>query len=855
MANFKNAKNLLGSKSEYARYFTAFRGVDFSSDPNEVADNRFSYLVNMYKDYDCGTGGAIETIPGYRLISMWPGKIYGIHIGGKRIYVHVKEKLYYCGDIDEKGNISELRMWSESHTCLRDGDVMNEGKSTSFNYGENLYILDGRNLWRIDIVNNLPLASKVSEKYDGKSLAYLPKAYAGIDPAAQEDTIAEDTGTGYPYEQRNILNPNYRLDFVGDWRISILELNTPISCSSWRYEGNKTDKATFPTDQGVNIEVYQYGVKLPLAYKSAESGSPLIPSGYPNAIYDISPGEGVIPASISLVSSPPSPEDNTWNTIDNIFDYTFEEIENGDPKKDKYEWPYAFPTGYAGIEVVVENPIKNISGINAVNTGDFINKCTIAAVFDNHVFLSGNPDCPKHIFWNSGHEDENGDFVMDATYFGQNNFVQAGMTESPIIAMMPVGDALMVLKQDGDEEESLLLLTPESTGDDLNPKIYTSTRGHRGLGCLGPCYNFADDPIFITRFGVDALGHISTKYRRAIKHRSTLIDAKLLDCDLKKASITEWRGYLVILVDGKVFMADSRQMYNTDSGNTEYEWYYLEGLGSYPGEFDEYVFAELPVDLTADEIKEKTGGTELLEAMAVRNEYGVIHDLIGTVAFENSEEIEKSYITVGDDRIYYKEIAEVDEYGNETGKVLKYYVEPTGGKTGGEYKPSDLILAIGDDLIFANKSQGVIYKFNFDMRGEDGVIPDEYYDFDGRTIFSGCATKMDNCGIPHLTKTTVKRSMVVKAKSFKHSGFKIKIRTNRKDFTQVGRITSGWATFEDPDFKAYTFSTNDTNIFSINEREKKWVEKQIFIFSDGYHCPIGLHYLVYRYNIAGRYKE
>ena len=150
----------------------------------------------------------------------------------------------------------------------------------------------------------------------------------------------------------------------------------------------------------------------------------------------------------------------------------------------------------------------------------------------------------------------------------------------------------------------------------------------------------------------------------------------------------------------------------------------------------------------------------------------------------------------------------------------------------------------------------VICSFNFDKRDPvTGLIPNEYYDFNGRAIFSGCATKMDNCGIPHLTKTTVKRSTVIKTRTFEASGIKVKVRTNRKAFNQVARIINGQATFDDPSFEDYSFTTSDKSIFSINEREKKWVEKQIFLYSDEFHRPFAIHYLAYRYVIAGRYKE
>ena len=43
--------------------------------------------------------------------------------------------------------------------------------------------------------------------------------------------------------------------------------------------------------------------------------------------------------------------------------------------------------------------------------------------------------------------------------------------------------------------------------------------------------------------------------------------------------------------------------------------------------------------------------------------------------------------------------------------------------------------------------------------------------------------------------------------------------------------------------------------FSDEEKEKQWVEKQYYIYSDEYLKPFALYYISFRYNIAGRYKE
>ena len=61
--------------------------------------------------------------------------------------------------------------------------------------------------------------------------------------------------------------------------------------------------------------------------------------------------------------------------------------------------------------------------------------------------------------------------------------------------------------------------------------------------------------------------------------------------------------------------------------------------------------------------------------------------------------------------------------------------------------------------------------------------------------------------------------------------------------------------FENIDFTDFSFITTDQSLFSVREKEKQWVEKQYYIYSDEYLKPFALYYISFRYNISGRYKE
>ena len=203
--------------------------------------------------------------------------------------------------------------------------------------------------------------------------------------------------------------------------------------------------------------------------------------------------------------------------------------------------------------------------------------------------------------------------------------------------------------------------------------------------------------------------------------------------------------------------------------------------------------------------------------------------------------------------VYYAIHEVYDIYTKTVIERHAYLCEAKENYTGGTFKKASVLRNMDDNLFFGTVN-GAVCSFNFDKRDGQGEIPSQYYSFDGRTIFSGCATLMDNCQVPHLTKTTTRRSTVIKTKSFRNSAAKVKVRTNKKAYAQVARINNSLFSFEDADFADFTFNTTEQSIFAIKEKEKQWVEKQYFIYSDEFMKPFALYSISFRYRLAGRIK-
>ena len=193
-----------------------------------------------------------------------------------------------------------------------------------------------------------------------------------------------------------------------------------------------------------------------------------------------------------------------------------------------------------------------------------INNCTLLQVFDNRVFFSGNQDYPNTV-WHSS--------LNDPSYCSDLDYYNEGLDLSPVKAMVAGNNALWVFKEPSQANTTVFYHNP--TIDAEYGKIYPSTHSSVSTGCVGTGVNFNDDIIFFSDRGMEAInGDVTTE--QVIAHRSSLVDRKLLSEEgYKDMILEEWEGYLLIIIDSKVYLADSRAMF-TNENHMEYEWFYWE---------------------------------------------------------------------------------------------------------------------------------------------------------------------------------------------------------------------------------------------------------------------------------------
>ena len=867
--------------TEYSRHYGNFKGVDFSNDHTQVHASRLAYLVNMYKDYKSGQGEALETMAGYRRradfsktiavnadgiatardIAEPNREIYGVFYfkaklagGAERVVVHSGKKLFlwhnYPNSInipttkvisvpaptrsDETGGVTlytfDIKLafvcegiisvktqsgsditgvssfkkatntLSITSSEVSDGDIeFYEGITTA---ADELYAAMNEHKSEYFIFNNLLyiIDGKNYLVYDGTDIMPVVN-YGDKHPVYVPTTYiniipsGENANAGTEYEQRNVLTPRFKHTFVADGTTKDFYMNENM------------------LDSVVSVKVY----------------------GADITAYTVDLANG----KITLSTAPAKPE-NTSRADGS-----------------KYE------QGYAGVEITASKVFKSIDGVtdNMSNIAELITKCTLCTTYDGRVFCTGNPDYHNYVFFCG----RNSTGYADPSYFGILNYVQDGVGMSPITGIMCVSDTLMVLKSDTQQDSAIYFHTATDSNLHLMPRIYPSVQGLSGLGCMGACCNFLDDPIFISRLGVEGVGQLKIASERSNEHRSRLIDTRLVNTDLSQVSLEEWGGYLCVLTDGRIFLADSRQRYQDETGAMQYEWYYLENIGTWDNQYREYKYASvLHEELVGATVEYDGEEYELELAESVNSVNDEPRNLCGEIVNEpdryGNTDIEifskpitvhigETDYTVGVSYVIY-------EVKDDSGNVVErhaYLCETKGNYTGGQFRKAVVLRSFSDNLFFGCEN-GIVCSFNFDLRGEDGELPTTTYSYDNRTIVCGCATVMDNCGIPHLTKTTIKRSTVIKTKSFKNSSAKIKVRTNKKPYVQIARINNAIFSFEDLDFSDLTFNTTEQSLFAIKEKEKQWVEKQYYLYSDEYLKPFALFSISYRYRVAGRYK-
>ena len=206
---------------------------------------------------------------------------------------------------------------------------------------------------------------------------------------------------------------------------------------------------------------------------------------------------------------------------------------------------------------------KSINGLK-----DRIIKCDILELFDDRIFVAGNPDYPNVVFNCE---------LNDPTYFGDITSWPEGAIDSKIKSLIAGNNALWVLKEPSSSNTTIFYHNPTigTKADGNQEKIYPSVHSSISTGCKAKGINFNDSIVFFSDKGMESItGDVTTE--QVLIHRSSLIDTKLLnETNYEKMDLVEYAGYLFVIIDNKVYLADGNTLTQINN-HYEYEWFYFE---------------------------------------------------------------------------------------------------------------------------------------------------------------------------------------------------------------------------------------------------------------------------------------
>ena len=896
----KTQRNLIHSKTEYSHYYADMGGVDFSSEGNNTTRRRFCDLENMYRDWDGDGSGATESIPGFRKIYDFDEKLVNIYLQKTQkceyLVVCTSDSIYRL-PVDERDNPAAMEKLSE----------LSIHSSVGFSFGSDLYLLinaqmlriteDGEVLWvgdNRDIAPYVPVTYFSGEALEQRNMLtdYFKEQYPLNNPdnlktatdglsyriTHRERGLCTVTGRGsckdaaiYVPETTVLENRVYTVNaiddnaFKNDTRLEQIVLpDTLTEIGFYAFSGCTSLKNAI-TGSGLTIlrasafagctslEYLYLGKSLQIVglhaiegcskltgihcgfssadmqsisdYKNLQSTTLYCDQINPHIVIEVpvfSPAKRITLVEIDGVSIP------------------FSAIYDGDLVRgvrldflDKRPFLGATLTLYGiyhALGASAQDGFVTVEGLTTPSAHAVL-ACTVAELFDGRIFLSGNPAYPNTVFYST----RGALGINDPTYFGVLNFFNDGIGPFAVRSLLAVGNNLAVFKEDDDGSGSIYYHTPTETGEDLVPKIYPVSYIHSGLCAKGETVSFYDDPIFVSENGICAITKPQINLERSVACRSHNVNVRLLSEDLSSIRLAKWRGYLVAMTNGHVYLADSRQTFRHETGNWEYEWYYLTGVGAYQNDRTVYRYA-------------------------VEAEDGyLVHPAPDTVAEAEIYSVEAD----GGRMIYFT---------NEPSG--KYTVYPTKQRSGGVFCPATVLRAVGDLLFFGTEG-GHLCVFNNDMRGIPPKELQEAADFDAEAYalqyghrihpafysFADHApvyklrTPLDNCGIPHLTKNSVKGSLVLKCRASGSVSMICEVGTNRTGYRELTSFPGGILDFGETSFLTLSLAAEEYFSVPIGEREKGWVEKQIGITCTEYASPIALISISYRFTVKGKLRK
>ena len=530
-----------------SRFYGTFRGADFRGEETDFFHS--PDCLNVWRNYK--ELSSVQTRPRLKQIVNTEEKILGMWWYKENLLVQLLKSS------DKKSSLCKVA--DGVTTGIQDN--LSDGTLCAFVFGEMFYFLDSTGYYQYDgtgVKDVLNIDNKIVK---------IPKTTIGRKAGG---------GGGTTYEDVNMLINRRKNGFVGDGKNNFYELDSPaseilsviVNGNAIRKDSSVDGELTYNT--GYSLPSVS-GVKFSAAFVSQVNNKRIL-IGYvtyenPEIIeYSDYVGDGKtdyyglpecsnVFVRVGVDGDVIGEGDDTWQAVRNEKKFPiysiifFGEIENTKPLTD-------------GQDNIIIEFIPYMSEEEAAVRRNKILNCSIARVFDNRVFFTGNPEHPNTI-WHSS--------LNNPAYISDLDYYVDGIDSTKIKDMVAGNNALWVFREPTDNQDSVFYHVPTIDAD--YGRIYPSAHSQISLGCTGKAINFNDDVVFFSPRGMEGVnGDVTTE--RFAAHRSTLVDRKLLvNEDYEDMILVEWEGYLIAFMGNEAFLADSRAIF-TNENQIEYEWYY-----------------------------------------------------------------------------------------------------------------------------------------------------------------------------------------------------------------------------------------------------------------------------------------
>lgn len=896
-----------GTETEYTVCYRNMGGVDFTSENNPSNRSRFSYLENMYRDYEGDGGIMLESVPGFRKIARASnsGKVHSIFSykdSGRRehLVIHAGEALYKM-PIDEKDG---------EEKALSPIATLASSKSSAFKVGNSLYILDGKNITVLDGDGN------VTSVNDNNSLAYRPTCYVN----------------GEEYEQRNLLTDR----FIEKYRIGKcddMQKETPGLKYTILSEGDKTCEVSdvtldlpwihvyIPPYTIINGEAYKvvaigdrsfWGCEQLLALTVAEGIVRIGKSAFLGCTHLV---KAILPESVEELDDAAFDSCKSLNhlnfgkslkrvgmdalcscrSLENIY-YSGSRMEFESIQKDTeitQTITYSTSNTCALVTIPIFSPSTDITRITTDTVSDVeflvsykstrVLEVTVFTVnkqrFDNQEFSiygilsdTGFNTSPHGTSFYGEHGVNGKEAILGCTLcesFDGRIFLSGNPSLPNTVFYSqrdksgknnPLYFGLLNYFNDGIGTNGVIsLLAVKDTlavfkdGDDAGGSIYYHKPNDTGIDILPKVY-----PVSYVHNGISAKGKTISFF-----------DDPLFISRLGLVSINQntYSGEKKIEVRSHNVNTKLLSENLRDISLASWMGYLVIGAG------ERIYLAD-----SRQRFRHASGNYEyewyFLNGIASYYDDEIVYRYSDTAPSGYDIHENTDGVAMGEIISYYSEAeGEKRFYSREGDKRYTVYVSDE--RVGGQKHPMTALYSHNEELLFFGTDNGDICIFNNDKRGVAPArisekaefnneeyqksfsrkIHSDYYSFANHAVRYVARTVMDNVDVPHLSKSTVKNSLTAKLRLYSNTDVKFEVKTDKSDYTELSQIPDTIPDFEDFDFSALSFISSDYSTVAIKEKEKDWIEKQLQVSSDKFRSPFGLCSQAYRYTIKGRIKN